>query len=120
MPFFSWGSMERHNIAKPSDSQGSIVIGEYITLNRSVSPPGKLARPHSHGCEQIINVVHGTAWFRVENEERNVGVGDVIHIPKGAVHEFKNSGNVDFIYLSFKNRSADWPPRELLKVEQQS
>ena len=65
MPFYRWDEMKRKNLAKPSDSEGSIIIGEHVTLNRSVSRPGKLARPHTHDCEQIINVVEGTAWFRV-------------------------------------------------------
>ena len=114
MPFFNWDSMTRRNIAKPSDSEGSIIIGEHVTLNRSVAPPGKLARPHSHGCEQMINIVAGTAWFRVGDEEREVSAGDIIHIPIGVIHEFKNTGDGEFIYLSFKNRSEDWPPKDIL------
>ena len=78
--------------------------------------PGKLARPHSHGCEQMINVVQGTAWFRVGDEEKNVGAGDVIHIPKGAIHEFRDTGDGEFIYLSFKNRSDGWPPKDVLEA----
>ena len=71
MPFYRWDEMKRKNLARPSDSEGSIIIGEHVTLNRSVSQPGKLARPHTHDCEQLINVVEGTAWFRVGGEEKN-------------------------------------------------
>ena len=111
MPFYRWEEMTRGRIAKPSDSEGSIIIGDLLTLNRSVSQPGKIARPHRHGCEQIIHVVQGTAWFRVGTEEKTVTVGDVVHIPLGTEHEFKNTGAGEFIYLSFKNKSEDWPPR---------
>lgn len=111
MPFFRWDEMTRKNLAKPSDSEGSIIVGEHVTLNRSVNPPGKLVRPHSHGCEQMINVVEGTAWFRVGDEEKHVSAGDVIYIPKGAMHEMKNTGDGEFVYLSFKNISEDWPPK---------
>ena len=110
MPFYRWEEMKRKTLAEPSDSEGSIIIGDYVTLNRSVSQPGKLARPHTHGCEQIINVVQGTAWFRVGDDEKTVTAGDIVHIPKGTVHEFKNTGGEEFIYLSFKNKSEDWPP----------
>ncbi len=113
MPFFRWDAMTRQNLGKPSDSEGSIIVGEHVTLNRSVSPPGKLARPHSHGCEQMINVVAGTAWFRVGDEEKHVSAGDIIHIPKGVIHEFKNTGDGEFVYLSFKNISEDWPPQHV-------
>lgn len=110
MPFYRWEEMRQKNLASPSDSEGSIIIGEHLTLNRSVSQPGKLARPHAHGCEQMINVVQGEAWFRVGDEEKNVAAGDVIHIPAGTEHEFRNMGGGEFIYLSFKNKSEDWPP----------
>ena len=110
MPFYKWSDMSRKNLAKPSDSEGSIIVGEHITLNRSVSQPGKVARPHSHGCEQMISVVQGTAWFRVGEDERTVSRGDIIHIPVGTEHEFRNLGDDEFIYISFKNISADWPP----------
>ncbi|MFL2781728.1 MAG: cupin domain-containing protein [Rhodospirillales bacterium] len=112
MPFYQWDKMERKNIAKPSESEGSIIIGENITLNRSVSQPGKVAKPHFHGCEQILNVMQGTAQFRVGVEEKKVSEGDVIHIPVGVEHEFINIGEEEFIYLSFKNKSEDWPPKE--------
>ncbi|MGI9379554.1 MAG: cupin domain-containing protein [Methyloligellaceae bacterium] len=110
MPFFRWDEMSRKNLAAPSDSEGSIIIGDHVTLNRSVSQPGKVARPHFHGCEQLINVVAGSAWFRVGDDAKDVTAGDIIHIPVGVEHEFKNTGDGEFIYLSFKNKSEDWPP----------
>ena len=110
MPFYRWEEMNRKNLASPSESEGSIIIGDHVTLNRSVAAPGKLARPHSHGCEQMINIVQGSAWFRVGEEERTVTEGDIIHIPLGTEHEFRNTGEGEFIYLSFKNKSEDWPP----------
>ena len=110
MPFYNWSDMSRKNLAKPSDSEGSIIVGEHITLNQSISQPGKVAWPHSHGCEQMISVVQGTAWFRVGEDERTVAPGDIIHIPVRTEHEFRNSGDEEFIYMSFKNISPDWPP----------
>ncbi len=112
MPFYRWSEMERRRIAKPSDSEGSMIVGQFVTLNRSVSSPGKGGRPHSHGCEQLIHVLEGRAWFRVGGEAKTVTAGDIIHIPAGTEHEFQNSGDSEFIYLSFKNRSEDWPPPE--------
>ena len=111
MPFYRWDKMKRKNLARPSESTGSIIIGDHITLNRSVSGKGKIVNPHFHGCEQILNVVQGTAWFRVGDEEKTVTAGEVIHIPVGTEHELKNLGNDEFIYLSFKNISDDWPPQ---------
>ena len=112
MPFHRWADMTRRQLAAPSQSTGSMIIGEHVTINRSVNEPGKFVRPHAHGCEQMLHVEQGTAWFRVGDEERTVTVGDVVHIPVGTEHEMRNVGDEDFIYLSFKNKSDDWPPRE--------
>ena len=43
-------------------------------------------------------------------EEKTVTAQDIIHIPVGVEHEFKNIGDGEFIYISFKNISEDWPP----------
>jgi quercetin dioxygenase-like cupin family protein len=110
MPFYNWNEMRRKNLAAPSESEGSIIIGEHVTLNRSVAAPGKLARPHSHGCEQLISIVSGSGWFRIGDEERTVTAGEILHIPLGTEHEFKNTGDTELVYLSFKNKSEDWPP----------
>ena len=114
MPFYRWDEMTRKNLAKPSESEGSIIIGEHITLNRSVNQPGKAAHPHTHGCEQLLNVVSGRAVFRVGDEEKEVTAGDVVHIPPETLHGFKNVGDEEFIYLSFKNITDDWPPETAL------
>ncbi len=71
-------------------------------------------RPHSHGCEQMIHVLEGVGWFRVGEEEKTLGAGEVVHIPVGVEHELRNPGPDVFVYLSFKNRSEDWPPKEAL------
>ena len=114
MPFYNWNEMTRKNLVAATDSVASIIIGENITLNRSVNHPGDEARPHTHGCEQLINVVSGTAWFRVGDEEKTVTIGDIVHIPAGMLHGFKNRGDEEFVYLSFKKISEDWPPQSIL------
>ena len=61
MPFFRWDEMVRKNLAAPSDSEGSIIIGDFVTLNRSVSQPGK-ARGKTM-IKQCSNTL--TPWERV-------------------------------------------------------
>jgi len=96
MPFYHWDDMTRKNLAKPSDSEGSIIIGENITLNRSVSQPGKVARPHFHGCEQMINVCPGalgsvwamrkkrSLWVRSSISRRGPNMNSTISVVKNS------------------------------------
>ena len=43
--------------------------------------------PHSHANEQIIWMLKGTMEFRLGNEQRVCGPGDVVVIPGGTEHE---------------------------------
>jgi quercetin dioxygenase-like cupin family protein len=114
MPFHRWDDMKPRNLVKTTDSEGNLVLGEYITVTRQIQPPGKATRPHIHGCEQMIQILEGTGWFRVGDEEKTVGPGEVVHIPMGTLHELNNAGAARLVYLSFKNRSEDWPPPEAI------
>ncbi len=114
MPFYRWDDMKRRNLVKTTDSEGSLILGEFTTVTRQVQGPGKATRPHTHGCEQMIQIVEGQGWFRVGDEEKTVHAGEVVHIPEGTLHEQRNAGAGRLVYLSFKNRSEDWPPPEAL------
>ena len=70
MPFYRWDEMTPRNLVKTTDSEGNIILGEYTTLTRQIQPPGKETRPHTHGCEQMIHILEGEAWFRVGDEEK--------------------------------------------------
>ncbi|MBT3432555.1 MAG: cupin domain-containing protein [Nitrospinaceae bacterium] len=114
MPFHRWDDMKPRNLVKTTDSEGNLILGELTTVTRQIQPPGKATRPHTHGCEQMIQILEGAGWFRVGDEEKTVGPGEVVHIPMGALHELKNEGEDRLVYLSFKNRSEDWPPPEAI------
>lgn len=115
MPFYRWDEMKRRNLVKTTDSEGSLVLGKFLTATRQVQPPGKVTRPHTHGCEQMLQVVEGEGWFCVGEEEKTVGAGEIVHIPEGTLHELQNRGEIPLVYLSFKNRSDDWPPPEAIQ-----
>jgi quercetin dioxygenase-like cupin family protein len=47
--------------------------------------------PHSHaGHEELVYVLEGTLRYTVSGETRDLGPGDVMGTPKGAVHAFTN------------------------------
>jgi quercetin dioxygenase-like cupin family protein len=41
---------------------------------------------HTHTCDQILIVTSGSGMVATENEEREIGVGDVVHIKAGERH----------------------------------
>jgi quercetin dioxygenase-like cupin family protein len=57
------------------------------TYGAGGSPPPKHSHPRQ---DEHFEVLDGTIQARVDGEERTLGEGDVIEIPRGAVHQMWN------------------------------
>jgi mannose-6-phosphate isomerase-like protein (cupin superfamily) len=56
-------------------------------------PVGGATQEHLHPrAEEIYYITHGTGKIRIENETRDVKVGDAIAIPPGQKHKLWNTG----------------------------
>jgi mannose-6-phosphate isomerase-like protein (cupin superfamily) len=55
---------------------------------------------HSHEPEQVYVIVVGAGRMHVDGEAREVGVGDLVHVPSGADHFIVNIGDGPLSYLS--------------------
>jgi len=63
------------------------------TLAEARLPAGASTAPHRHvKTEEIYYVLEGRGLMRLADESREVGVGDAIAIPPGAVHQITNTG----------------------------
>lgn len=68
-----------------------------------------VVKPHVHAAhDEIIHVLEGGGTFAVDGAAREVGPGDVIVIPRGAVHAFKNRGPEPTAALSIFTPRLDW------------
>ena len=64
------------------------------SLAEEVLPPGASVTPHHHEViEEIYYVIEGEGVMRIDDEEREVGAGDAIYIPRFARHTLTNTGN---------------------------
>ena len=71
-------------------SDGSVAVFEF-----DVPAGSKVAAPHSHdGFEETIYGLEGTLVWTVEGQAHEVGPGEVLCIPRGAVHHFDNAGEI--------------------------
>ncbi len=56
---------------------------------------------HSHDAyEETIYGLDGTVTFTIEGTPTEIGPGEAVCIPRGAVHSFANSGEVDATALA--------------------
>ena len=63
-------------------------------------PPGASTTPHYHPLtEEIYYLLEGRGRMRIGDEMRDVGPGDAIAIPPGAVHTITNTGTETLRFL---------------------
>src|SRR4029079_17397104 len=62
----------------------------------SVPAGARVPVPHSHDAyEETIYGVEGVLTWTIEGDAHDVAAGEVLVIPRGAVHGFANPGSVD-------------------------
>lgn len=72
-------------------SEGSVTIFEF-----DVPAGAKVAAGHSHdGYDETVYGLDGVLTWTVEGAPVDVGPGEALLIPRGAVHQFDNTRDVD-------------------------
>ncbi len=90
------GALSVRFLVEAGESGGSIAMFELTIPARARVPA-----PHSHdGYEETIYGLSGTSTWTVDGEATELGPGDVICIPRGAVHGFDNRGDGDATALA--------------------
>jgi len=77
-------------------SRGSVAVFEF-----DVPAGAKVPVAHSHdGYEETIYGLEGVLTWTVEGAPTDVGRGEALCIPRGAVHHFDNTGDIDATALA--------------------
>jgi len=85
------GELQVRFLVEGEQSAGSVAVFEF-----DVPAGSKVAAAHSHdGYEETIYGLEGVLTWTVEGVPTDVGPGEAIVIPRGAVHQFDNTGDVD-------------------------
>jgi quercetin dioxygenase-like cupin family protein len=85
------GEMEIRFLVEGSQTRGSVAISEF-----DVPAGARIAGAHSHdGYDETIYGLEGVLTWTIEGTPTEVGPGQAVFIPRGAVHQFANSGNLD-------------------------
>lgn len=75
--------------------------GALTAFECDVPAAARVPAPHSHDAfEETIYGLAGTITFTVEGTDHEVGPGDAVFIPRGAVHGFVNHGQTDARFLA--------------------
>lgn len=81
--------------------EGNASGGTVAMFECDVPSGAKVPAAHSHDAyEETIYGVRGTMTWTVEGEATEIGPGDVVCIPRGAIHRFDNNGEADATVLA--------------------
>jgi quercetin dioxygenase-like cupin family protein len=85
------GQLAIRFLVEGEESGGSVAVFEF-----DVPAGAKVAAAHSHdGYEETIYGLEGVLTWTIENAPTDVGPGETVFIPRGAVHHFDNTQDVD-------------------------
>ena len=85
------GELAIRFLVEGEESAGSVAVLEF-----DVPAGAKVAAAHSHdGYEETIYGVEGVLTWTVEGTPTDVAPGEALYIPRGAVHHFDNTQDVD-------------------------
>jgi quercetin dioxygenase-like cupin family protein len=90
------GELAIRFLVESGDSNGAVAVFEFDVPAGAKVPVG-----HSHdGYEETIYGLAGVLTWTIEGKPADVGPGDALCIPRGAVHRFDNVGDVDATALA--------------------
>lgn len=75
-------------------------------VGRAVVEPGTRTDPHSHTEHELFIVTRGSGTITIDDEKREMAVGQAVLIPAGSTHTFANHPSGE--RLEFFN--VYWPP----------
>jgi quercetin dioxygenase-like cupin family protein len=92
-------------LVESADSNGSASVFECYVPANSIMPA-----PHSHDTfEETIYGLEGTTTWTIDGETTEVGVGEAVCVPRGAIHGFENRGSEDATFLAIASPGVFGP-----------
>jgi len=80
------GQLAIRFLLEGKDSGGALAMFEF-----DVAAGGKVPVAHSHDAyEETIYGLHGVMTFTVDGQREEIGPGEILCIPRGAIHRFDN------------------------------
>lgn len=76
---------------------------DQVGVIEELVPPGRAEIPHRHSrAGQVFLILEGEATMVIDGQAISLACGDSLHVPAGALHQFRNDGvrNVRFLVIS--------------------
>ena len=74
---------------------------QQLSIWSQVLEPGAATPPHRHDCEEVLLCSSGRGIFRLEGHKpRLFGASAIVCIPRNALHEIANAGEVPLRFVA--------------------
>src|SRR5271167_1511829 len=99
------GALSVSFLIEAADSNGTASVFEcYVPAN------ARMPAPHSHnGFEETIYGLEGVSTWTVDGETIEIGPGEAVCVPRGAIHGFENRGSTDAKFLAIASPGVFGP-----------
>src|SRR3954454_14609528 len=91
MPVLKVADLPLSNIAREFVGADHDWVGVCVIIVEA--PPGRGPSLHTHPYEELLLVQEGTGTFTLGDETLDVGPGELVIVPAGVPHGFKNTGD---------------------------
>lgn len=81
---YNWADVPVEQIGEGIKRQ--IIVGDQLMVCRLSIAPYVVTAAHDHPHEQLTLIEQGRVLFTIENEERVMQAGDILHFPSGCWH----------------------------------
>jgi mannose-6-phosphate isomerase-like protein (cupin superfamily) len=69
-------------------------------IGRSVVEPGGGTEPHSHDEHELFVILSGSGVMTIEDEQRPVGAGQAVLIPRNSRHDLASDSSERLVFLN--------------------
>jgi quercetin dioxygenase-like cupin family protein len=102
----------------PKESVRNETMGSYLEFVAEFDlAPGTQLEPHFHDTDEYYYILSGKALMQIGSEKRELGPGDLVHIPRNAPHAISSDDHEPFrglaFAVSFQPEGATYTPTEL-------
>ena len=93
---------EQHAVFNPEKmGKATLFESERILVGLNSFEPGQAHKLHAHeGMDKVYQVVSGEGLFLLENEEIQMGEGEMLIAPEGVPHGVRNTGSERLVVLA--------------------
>ena len=98
-PLFTGGAVTRQTLLTPETSNN-------FNLGIVNFSPGARNKMHTHSSDQVLFVTAGTGIIATETEEKEITVGDIVHITADEKHWHGATPHSDFSHIALTAKGS--------------